>query len=288
VITEAEVSALMAKISEQNNTANTTYDTELQALYEGEASLASDSAYFTASKALDPNGAKAPKPFTYQVQGARVPAAAPGSQWFVVDAKIDRSTGNYPLVIAREGVDQPWKMVHTAAMKELLPATAKDTEGNAAVVAPDDGAALVAAPAKAAEAHAAFIAGDKTAGGGLFAADTTTAKYVEQDKARKAIAFDSGPANDFTVASVVAPYPVRALRTADGGALVAYTTQTTYTAVKPGAKPKLTGILGALAPKNLTDGQITVEVLNMWWALVPKSGDAVTVLGGTSQPVKIS
>jgi hypothetical protein len=285
VITEKKAVELLGQMSEQNNAANATYNTGELKKFESEASFAADSAYFTGSKILDPDGAKAPKSYAYKVDGLRAPSA-PGAQWFVVQAKIDGKTGRYPLVIARDAADQPWRLVHNASMKELLPATAKDSIGNAEVVAPDDGAGLPASPAQVTQAHAQYIAGDKGAGNQMFASDTITAEYAPQDKIRQALAFQDGPATDFTTATVVAPYPGRALRAADGAALVAYTTLTTYTATKAGAKAKLTGFLGAIAPANLKD-TISVEVLNMWWVSVPASGQ-VKVLGGSSQPVKVS
>jgi hypothetical protein len=281
IITEAAAKDVVAKITASNNKANTALDPDQVTGYEAEAGLASDTAVLR-SYVGRPLGE-----FDYEIETLLPPAADSGADFFVADTLIGSATQHYPLVLAKAGAD--WKVVHNAPLEVPLPALRKGGLGSVEVVAATDpGHTLVATPQQIAEQHAAALG--KAQADGPFAGDAVTAKVRAQDEIRGMLRFENGAAPDSVAeSSSLAPYPVRALRTSDGGALVAYTTRTEYTATKPGAEADLGPMLTKLGGRT-SPGKVTVAVLNMWWTHVPAkgNGDKVTVLGGSNQPTEVN
>jgi hypothetical protein len=283
LITEAEVAALVSRITDDINKANAAQDPKLLDKYEVEASRATD------GPSLATHSGGPIKPFTYEPQGSRVPSDTSGAKWFVADTQTPDGD-NWPLIMTADGPG--WKLAHAVPLQVTLPESKKDAAGNAEVVAADDpGRTLIASPADVAKAHAASIASEG-APSGLFAGDTATGEAVRKDDVLAVIKFTSGsrkvPGKNLEVAAKVEPYPVRALRTADGGALVAYTTRTDFSGELPGAKPAVKVSFLRLGRPGV--GKLTLSTLHMWWVLVPAkgAGETVTVLGGTNQLVKLS
>ncbi|WP_148308047.1 hypothetical protein [Actinoplanes friuliensis] len=280
VISEADAKALMTKITAANNKANLALDPEQVGGYEAEASLASDAAGLI-SYVGRPLGE-----FDYELETLLAPSSTAGADFFVADAVVGSATQHYPLVLAKAGAD--WKVVHSAPLEVPLPELQKGAAGSVEVVDRADPAkTLLISPEQVAQEHATALG---TAGGkGPFAGDATSAKVVESDQAREQIRFEDGAAPDaLDIKTTVTPYPVRALRTKDGGALVAYSTQTEFVATKAGAEADLGPILTKLGGRT-APGKVSVTILNMWWTKVPAmgKGDKVTVLGGTNQPVSV-
>jgi len=280
LIAEAEAKTVLARITAANNKANAALDAEQVAGFEAEASLSADAAALRSYVGRDIGE------FDYEVETLLAPSSTAGADFFVADTLTGSATQHFPLVLARVG--QEWRVVHNAPLEVPLPEVRKGAAGSVEVVAADDpGATLIASPQQVAAAHAAAL--DQAATSGPFAGDAVSAKVVGAEQARETIRFEDGQAAEsFTVDSVVAPFPVRALRTADGGALVAYTTSTDYTATRTGAEADLGPILTKLGGRTPA-GKVTVSVLNMWWTKVPAkgAGDKVTVLGGSNQPTEV-
>jgi len=280
LIAEAEAKTVLARITAANNKANAALDAGQVAGFEAEASLASDEA------ALRTYAGRDIGEFDYEVETLLAPSSTAGVDFFVADTVTGSATQHFPLVLVRAG--QEWRVVHSAPLEVPLPEVRKGAAGSVEVVAADDpGGTLIASPQQIAEAHAAALS--RAPASGLFAGDNVSARVVAASEVREAIRFeDDQPAATFAVASAVAPFPVRALRTADGGAMVAYTTRTAYTATRAGAEADLGPVLTKLGGRTAA-GEVTVSVLNMWWTKVPAkgAGDKVTVLGGSNQPTEV-
>jgi hypothetical protein len=294
-VTPDEVRTIVAAISAANDKANAARDSTLLAGYEDEASFEADDAIFRVLRGTDPAGKDPVAAFTYDVSDAWIPAGTGTKQWFVADTTAGTKRTRYPLVISRNSPDAPWKVVHMAPVKTTVPPLKKDAAGVVETVAPDDpGATLTLSPDATATAHAAFIGGDSAAGGGAFTGDTQSRAILRQEDLRRVLGF-AGPGGKLLLpkslpaSAQVATYPVRALRTADGGALVSYAVRTAFVAEVKGGRAKPTGYFQALAGGPLSGDSMTMTALSMWWVQVPPAGGGkVTVLGGVSEPVQIS
>jgi hypothetical protein len=280
MISEADAKAVLARITAANNKANAALDPAQVGGFEAEAGLASDTA------ALQSYVGREIGEFDYELERLLAPSATAGADFFVADAVTGSATQHFPLVLARAGQD--WKVVHNAPLEVPLPDLRRGGAGSVEVVGADDpGATLIASPKQVAEAHAAAL--DQAATSGPFAGDTVSAKIAGAEQAREEIGFTDGQTPEsFTSKSAVEKFPVRALRTADGGALVAYATRSVFTATGAGLEADLGPGLTKLGGRTGT-GKVTLEMLSMWWTQVPAKGkgDKVTVLGGTNQAVDI-
>ncbi len=286
VLTEAEARSLLAEVSRKNNQANAALDSRLLGEYEAESSFRIDEAVYRIGRVLDPQHKDPLTSFEYTARAFYLPRSAGHPQWFLADASISTSKRRYLLVFARQAADQPWKMVIQAALDGELPTMASDTTGTAVTVPADDTTTLLAAPNDVAAAHAAYLtAGRSASPAAMFASDKESTAIIEDGKLRAALVFVNkktgviGPAQRFTRTVTVEPYPVRVLRTADGGALACYVTKRQVVAEQSDGLTKITGADAALAGRTDFDQKITITWLDQWVVRVPpKGGGQVTVL----------
>jgi hypothetical protein len=288
VISEAEARALLAQVSEKNNKANAAVDAALVAQIEDESQYRIDAAYFRAEKDLDPKNQHPAKPFEYRGNVFYRPVSVDGQQWFLADT----STGNdhrYGLVIARRGADAPWKIVDQVKLAGTFPALATGPDGNAVAVPATDASTLIAAPQEVATKQAAWLTtGAKAPEAALFTGDSNTDAIINDKKIRSQMQWVDlksqkiGPPARVTRKVVVEPYPVRALRTADGGAVAFYTTKWQLIAEKPGGMTQLDGVAGALSGNKPLRNKATFTWLAQWMVKIPPKGAGkVTVLSAT-------
>jgi hypothetical protein len=293
VITEAEARSLFSEINRKNNQANAAMDAKLLAEYEGEASFRADDTDYRVTRVMEPG--RAYKPFEYGDLAFHLPTATGYPQWFIATSTTG-GTKRYAMIVSREASGQPWKLVAHATMAGNLPATAKDKTGNAVVVPPADGAQLVAAPRDVAAAHAAYLtAGRSAPEAAMFAADKHSDEVTDDDQTRKAFVFTNtqtgkaGPAEKVSRKVTVEPYPVRALRTSDGGAIVSYVTKLDLVVEQPDGTIRLAGSNAALAGRSEFKDKLTTSWLDQWFVLIPpKGGGKVTVLASHTTQERIS
>nr|GID87017.1 hypothetical protein Ade03nite_59410 [Actinoplanes derwentensis] len=279
------MTALLTQLATDNNKANSTLNASAVGLYEVEAALAMDQASLNTTPADF-----AIKPFTYNAFGSQIPGELSGADFFVVESRTSFGGAIYPLVMVKSGSD--WRLGHYVGLNAALPEIRRDASGNAEIVGDtDSGGTLLASPRDVAAAHARQIT-DKPSPDPLFGGDTTTTEIVNSDALLTEMTFVNGstvvPAESVTYTSTVSTFPIRALRTADGGAAVAYSTITDVVGTNAGRKvfiPQRRRTLGT----NTGGGTQTMKRLSVWWALIPvkDSGLPVAVLGGSSTIIEV-
>ncbi|GAA1654449.1 hypothetical protein [Actinoplanes couchii] len=285
VFDQAGLADLMARLTEDNNKANAALDSTAVALYEAEAAMEADQASLNATPSE-----YSIKPFTYEPVGSHIPGVLSGADFFVVESRTSFGGASYPLIMAKFGSE--WRLSHYVGLEASLPEIKRDASGNAEVVdAADSTDTLIAAPRAVAEAHARRIT-DQPAEDPLFGADTTTGDVVNPEQMLVDMKFVRDntlvPAESATYTSAVSKYPVRALRTIDGAAVVAYSTVTDIVGANPGRQvfiPQYRRKLGT----NTGAGTQKLKRLTAWWVLVPVKGSAlpVAVLGGKSTVIAV-
>jgi hypothetical protein len=285
-LTAAEATTLLAEISRKNNQANATFDSGLLDEYEAESSFRIDDAIYRIGRVLDPQHKDPLKPFDYADPMFFIPRSTGYPQWIAANVSITGSKRRYLLVLTREAAVKPWKLVVQGTIDGDLPTIAKDSTGSAVAAAADDGTNLVAAPKDVAAAHAAYLtAGRTVAQAAMFASDEHSTAIVNDGELRKAFLFVNkktgviAPAQFYTRTITVEPYPVRVLRTTDGGALACYVTKRQVVAEQPDGLTKLAGADAALAGRKDFDRRVTVTWLDQWVVRIPpKNGGKVTVV----------
>ncbi len=288
VITDAEARTLLSDVTRKNNQANAALDSTLLAEYEAESSYRIDDAVYRIGRVMDPQHKDPIKAFEYTEPVFSIPRLTAYPQWFLADAAMTGAKKRCVLVFSREAAGQPWKVVSQATLTDSVPALVKDAGGNAVVAPEADGAKLLAAPKDVAAAHAAYLTGGGSAPeAATFTPHKKSDEIINDDALRKQLLFVSrktgkiAPAEKVTRNVTVEPYPVRALQTADGGALVAYVTKWQLTAEQPDGLTKLKGSDAALAGRTDFDEKITISWLTQWLVVVPPKagGGKVTVVG---------
>jgi hypothetical protein len=287
-ITVLEAGILLEDLGRQNNLANARRDTTLLANYEAEGSFRIDAAGYRVKNALDPHHQLPSAAFTFTDARFHIPAGTNVPQWFLVDAACGRSGPRCALVLSRDP-DTPWKLVLFAMESIPVPPTA--SADNSIIAAAGDADGLLASPEEVARAHAAYLtAGRSAPEAGMFVEDSRSREIIDDAELRATLVFADtrtgriGPAQTFTRQVTVEPYPVRALKTVDGGAVAAYTTRVQIVAEQPGGvtvlKPDSTD--AALAGTTTFHTRITITILDQWIvAIPPKDQGQVTVLAHT-------
>lgn len=165
-----------------------------------------------------------------------VPRQSPGRspQWFLATAERRDPSGETRLavlVFARQGERARWQVSHESLLypEEGLPEIALDDDGYATALDPRDQSVAVS-PNLMGPLHATIAEeGPQGFASGLIAPGPhTTGFYAEIEETRRT-ARERDCMNYRSIFALAARYPVFALRTADGGALVAYTLVRTST-----------------------------------------------------------
>jgi hypothetical protein len=276
--TEAEAAKALRQFTAAYNAADKAYDSSLDAGHVTGALSAIDAARLKAGAVNNPDGNPAHTPLTLSDAKYTIPKKAGWPRWFVADAAGNKGgSARWLFVFTRGGIDEPWQAAYlTLLAPGKVPEFKKDADGWAEAV-PADSAEVAVAPGDLSKDYTAYL----KSGGNAFAAGTHTSQWREL---RAKNAKRPGLATQYIDEPLTSgDYAPLALRTADGGALVFYTThhyekQTAY----PGASVP--------APNKdvlaLTTGEIkqslTMEFVSNEVALDPAKGagdQQVTVLG---------
>ncbi|WP_307541035.1 hypothetical protein [Streptomyces sp. V3I8] len=150
-----------------------------------------------------------------------IPEKAGWPRWFVTDSKANKGRGEdrWLLVFTRGDANELWQVSYlTIAAAKDIPEFAKDEDGWAQPVAAN-AADLAVAPGKLPQRYAAYLKD----GGDAFAAGAHTTRWRSD---RKKNAARPGLAQQYIDEPLAAgDYAPVGLRTADGGALVFFTTR---------------------------------------------------------------
>ncbi|MER5751306.1 hypothetical protein [Streptomyces sp. NPDC002088] len=266
--TRAEAAKALQQFTAAYNKADKAYDSSLDADYVTGALGDIDGARLKAGHANSPGGNSAHTPLTFTDAQYTIPKKAGWPRWFVADAKANKGgTAHWLLVFRRDGLSEPWQVPYlTLVAPGAVPEFKKDKDGWAEAV-PADSAELAVAPRDLSQDYATYLKN-----GGKVFADGAYTSTLRADRAKSAA--KPGLATQYIDEPLTRDdYAPLALRTADGGALVFFTTHHYV---------KQTAAAGASVPTPnksvlaLTKGEIkqslTMEFVSNQVVLDPKQG----------------
>ncbi|MGP3961250.1 hypothetical protein ACTWPT_35145 [Nonomuraea sp. 3N208] len=207
-----------------------------------------------------------------------IPRAGAGTPWFMAEFRRRDGNRRWDQVIFAK-TQAGWRMVAVSASLGRIPTPARDHDGFATVLAPDDRAELVVSPQELTRTHARLLT---TAGDDPRANRLILRNIFTWDADTRKLDRENLPTGWNLRRNTQPAQELYALRTTSGGALVWYgiTEEDTYTA-RPGA-PGMEFYSGSLA-KPLSNGKTFREKAvykraSMYFAVVPKSKGKVKIL----------
>ncbi|MFH9659769.1 hypothetical protein ACH4NF_05140 [Streptomyces sp. NPDC017248] len=229
--TRAEAARALTAFTAAYNKADQTYDRSVDAPYVTGALAAIDSARLRAGHVNSPSGNPRHTPLTLTDVKITIPEKAGWPRWFVADARGNKG-GDYRwvLVFTRGDLGERWRVAYLTLMAPGTVPEFRTGEAGWAEAVPAGTGRLAVRPDALSKAYAAYL----KSGGKTFADGRgTSGLRAERAKAAR----KPGLVRQFIDAPLThGDYAPLALRTADGGALVFFTThhyekQTAY----PGA-----------------------------------------------------
>ncbi|WP_425245176.1 hypothetical protein [Streptomyces sp. NEAU-NA10] len=268
--TRAEAAKAVQQFTAAYNKADAAYDGSLDAEHTTGALGAIDAARLKAGRVNHPDGNPQHQPLVLTDVKYTIPKKAGWPRWFVADAKANKGgDARWLLVFTRDARSNPWEAAYlTLVAPGALPEFTKDKDGWAEAV-PSDSAELVRAPRDLSKDYATYLQnGGGAFADGAFTSELRATRAKNSSKPGLATQYIDEPLTTGDFAPL-------ALRTADGGALVFFTTHHYV---------KQTAAAGASVPtpnenvRALTTGEIsqslTMEFVANEVALAPAKGDA--------------
>ncbi|MFJ4712083.1 hypothetical protein [Streptomyces sp. NPDC088785] len=203
--------------------AERTYDRSADAAYVTGPLGAIDTAKLKAAHKLSPDGNKNPRPLKLTDVRYTIPKKAGWPRWFVADADNNRLAGyRWVMVFTRNDVGEPWAVSYLTLFRDgTVPKFRTDAAGLGEAVG-NDTAGLAVKPSALSRTYADYL-DPKTGGGDAFAGGTFTTQWLAN---RKKNLSRPGLATQYIDEPLTSgDYAPVALRTADGGALVFFTTR---------------------------------------------------------------
>ncbi|MFF7372613.1 hypothetical protein ACIP3A_18285 [Streptomyces tricolor] len=284
--TRAEAAKALTAFTDAYNKADKAYDSSLDAPYVTGAVADIDAARLKAGRVNSPSGNPRHTPLALTDVKFTIPKKAGWPRWFVADARGNKG-GDYRwvLVFTRGDLDERWQVAYLTLMTPgTVPEFKKDEDGWAEAV-PADTTQLAVRPDKLSETYADYLKhGGKTFADGRDTSGLRAARAKEAKKPGLVRQFIDEPLTH-------GAYAPLALRTADGGALVFFTTRhfekrTAYTGatvpipnkdvqalVKGEVKQSLT--MESIANEAAVDpaGSGPVRMLGRAWGLTSAQGE---------------
>ncbi|MET8945069.1 hypothetical protein ABZX30_16175 [Streptomyces sp. NPDC004542] len=273
--TRAEAAKALRQFTDAYNAADKAYDRSLDADHVTGAFGDIDGARLKAGHVNSPDGNPGHTPLKLSDAKYTIVKKAGWPRWFVVDAAANKGgAARWLFVFTRDDVTEPWQAAYvTLVAPGSVPEFTKDADGWGEAV-PANSASLAVEPGTLSQAYATYL----KSGGSAFADGTHTSGW-RKDRAKGAR--KPGLVTQYIDEPLTSgDYAPLALRTADGGALVFFTTH---------HYEKRTAAAGTSVPvpgddvKALTKGEIkqslTLEFISNEVALDPKPGGKVSVLG---------
>jgi hypothetical protein len=266
--TRAEAATALEQFTAAYNKADKAYDSSLYADNVTGALADIDGARLKAGKALSPQGNAAHSPLKLSDVKFTIPKKAGWPRWFVADAAGNKvSAFRWVFVFTRHSLTDPWEATYlTWLAPKDVPKFRTDEDGWAEAV-PANSTELAVKPEDLSKSYAAYLKD----GGDTFADGRNTSGLRTE---RKKDSVKPGLVTQFIDEPLTGgDYAPLALRTADGGALVFFTThhfekQTAHTGTSVPTPNK--------AVQALTEGEIkqslTMEFVSDEAALVPGKG----------------
>ncbi|MFF3331205.1 hypothetical protein ACFYWX_16825 [Streptomyces sp. NPDC002888] len=276
--TRAEAAKALKQFTNAYNAADKAYDGSLDADYTTGALGDIDAARLKAGNATSPDGNSTHSPLVLTDANYTIPKKAGWPRWFVADTKANKGgDARWLLVFMRDDLSEPWQASYlTLVAPDAVPEFKKDADGWAEAV-PADSTELAVAPKNLSDDYTTYL----KSGGSTFANGTHTSAWRVE---RQRNATRPGLATQYIDEPLTSgDYAPLALRTADGGALVFFTT---HHYVKQTAAPGTSVPTPNKNVQALTKGEIkqslTMEFVSNEVALDPGKefdGAKVSVLG---------
>lgn len=273
VASRGAAAKVLAQFTATSNKANRNADEKLNATNETGVLNAIDQATLKVERAVHPNGEPDYKPLKLTDTHYLIPEQRGWPKWFAADTANNRDHDRWLISFTRDGADQPWKASYLTILKPAkMPKFAMDKDGHAEDV-PVQTTELAMPPASVADNYTGYLDSGRPEG---FADGPYTSQLRDaREKGKKTDKYVTQYADQAVSAR---QYPPLALRTADGGALVLFTTQQSW---------KVTAARGTPPPtsddytRELLEGKATKSVTRVGMAeqvaLVPKGGGRVEI-----------
>ncbi|WP_307624088.1 hypothetical protein [Streptomyces sp. V3I7] len=268
VTTRAEAATALRQFTDAYNKADKAYDRSLDAGHVTGALADIDGARLKAAHASSPGGNPGSIPLKLSDAKFTIPKKAGWPRWFVADATANKGgSAHWLFVFTRHSLSQPFQVAYlTLLAPGAVPEFKKDKDGWAEAI-PADSKELAYPPQDLSRMYATYL----KSGGSGFAPGPHTSDWRQQriKSARK-----PGLVTQYVDEPLTSgDYAPLALRTADGGALVFFTSR---------HFAKQTAAVGAAIPtftkqvQSLTKGEVkqslTLEFISNQAALDPKKG----------------
>ncbi|MFF3874272.1 hypothetical protein [Streptomyces sp. NPDC001978] len=266
--TRAEAAKALQRFTDAYNAADKAYDRSLDADYVTGALADIDGARLTAGHANSPGGNAAHQPLKLSDAKFTIPRKAGWPRWFVADAHANKGgNARWLFVFTRHSLAEPFQVAYlTLVAPGAVPAIKKDKDGWAEAV-PADSPELAVRPQDLSARYTTYLkSGGSGFADGLHTSGWRATRAKEASRPGLATQYIDEPLTN-------GDYAPLALRTADGGALVFFTSH---------HYEKRTAAAGASVPtpdkdvQALTKGEIkqslTLEFVSNEIAVDPKRG----------------
>jgi hypothetical protein len=273
--TRAEAAKALEQFTDAYNAADKAFDRSLDARYVTGALADIDGAMLKAKHTNNPGGNPSFEPLVLSDARFIIPKKAGWPRWFVADTAANTGGGaRWLFVFTRDDLSEPFQVAYlTLVAPDAMPRFKLDKDGWAEAV-PATSTDLSVPPKQLSQKYTAYLQN----GGSVFADGVHTSQWRAT---REKQASRPGLAQQFIDEPLTSgDYAPLALRTADGGALVFFTTR---------HYEKQTAYAGTSVPTPLDDvlalttGEIkqslTMEFVSNEVALDPKGPGKVTILG---------
>ncbi|MEU8029863.1 hypothetical protein [Streptomyces sp. NPDC049099] len=273
--TRAEAAKALTAFTTAYNKADKAYDNSLDAPFLTGPFGDITAARLKALHANSPSGNPNHVPLTLSDVKITIPEKAGWPRWFVADAQGNKTgRARWLMVFTRQDLGQRWRVAYVTLLAPgTVPEFKTDKDGWAEAV-PADSARFAVEPGKLSADYATYL----KKGGRTFADGT----YTSVERANRAKRDRKpGLVTQFIDRPLTSgDYAPLALRTADGGALVFFTThhyekQTAFTGTTVPAQPKDVQAL----TKGEVKQSLTLELMSAEAALDPPGSGKVSVLG---------
>ncbi|GHH22712.1 putative lipoprotein [Streptomyces lanatus] len=275
--TKAEAAKALQQFTVAYNKADKAFDSSLDADFVTGGMGEINAAQLKAGKVLSPSGNSAHTPLELSDVKITIPKKAGWPRWFVADAAANKiRNARWLFVFTRSGLDDAWEAAYlTLVAPDDVPEFKTDKDGWAEAVSLNS-TELAVPPKDLSKEYAGYLKD----GGDVFASGRHTSEWRadrKKDAKRPGLAtqFIDEPLTDGDYAPV-------ALRTADGDAMVFFTTR---------YYEKRTAYAGTSVPspgravEAVTTGEIkqslTMEIVSNEIAIDPKGSGKVELIGRT-------
>ncbi|WP_059007655.1 hypothetical protein [Streptomyces specialis] len=277
-LTEGEAERAFEHYVETSNEALETYDPELNATVETGPLGAIRDAELTARHEVTPEGAINYEPLEFTDARFHIPQQAGWPKYFAVDARTAQDTENrWLLIFTRDGIKEEWAVSYlTVLAADDFPELAEDGDGflEDIPVEGDTHSGLALEPGELSAAYAEYLSseGDGPFTEGPYTTDALAAREEANSQPEFITEFRDRAAEDEAYAPV-------ALRTADGGALVLFTSlyheKRTMAPNEPlVVDPLVEALMDAPAEQALTMEWVVTQA-----ALVPEGEGDIEIVG---------